>query len=211
MGIFAKAKSTIKNCKVCRGEFHYEDKAGKVRRCKCFHIDRFLNYARMAKVQEQYVKLNIAKEAQELFSDQPTVCVVSWSPAERRAWAHSTAFMFARHCYSVWMSQDIDVIEAVLKGAGVEEGELSLKRFLEPKALILEIGYVRNKDYIGSHFRYIIENRELAGKKTLVILPSLNSIKDRYQDEALHMMLLDDLDDRGALKKLSISAKGEGQ
>ena len=192
MSIETKIIKAIENCSLCNGSLHYE-KDGKSVRCKCFLKNRFLYLFRKAKIKDSLIKKEIANIIREFFVDQPTVCLEIAYDRTRQIYVNSAAYEACKRGYSTRIYTDEDVISSVFDKANTDEGSSPLDRYIEPDFLILQIGYIKNRDFIGGHIRIIFEKRESYNKKTLIITPGIESVKLKYEDSRLDEYLGEEL------------------
>ena len=133
-----------------------------------------------------------------LFQNQKTVVACVQNSMDRKKHMHSAAYMAARHGKTTEIRSDQDIIAAVFDKAFIlERGQTPIDHIILPQFLVLQLGDVSNKEFIGSHIGMIIDKRETLRKHTFITLPYQGSVMKKYEDKDLEDLLTVEIKDRG--------------
>ena len=193
-------RKRYRNCKKCNNS-RFIHKDGKIVECECFKYGLWLEKFKNSGADENKVDRVALKTLSNKFKKFNTLAFTDYNGTERNVFAASAVYLAIKNGYYAEIFTDRDIIESIFNDVGVVKSQSELQRFLDPPILVLRLGLTRNIDFLGSHILDLILKREASGnnKKTLILIPSIQSIQDRYEFEDLNDYFDNDLRTRGAL------------
>jgi len=197
MSVLDKIQKKINDCTVCNGKIYYTGKTKLAKRCPhCYKRELFQFRFREAQIDEKFIDRVYAEKVRELFKGQLTIVMCDWNVERQRKWANSAALVATSVGLRTAIYSDKDLIDTVFNRAGTEERKAWDSRFLDPQFLVIFLGTVVNRNFIGSYVMELFWQRERHNKLTFGIIPSLNKVDELYKDEQLKKFLETELLER---------------
>lgn len=193
-----KLRDKVKNCKKCGNNRHYE-KNKRLVRCPCYNTAFFISYFDNANGSEDYVIPEYVDKIKSLMAKHDVAAIVALKQNERLHYTHSAIYLGARHLLHTEIYNDQDIRDTVFNEAGVEPRKFSQAIYEAPDFLILKLCTIKNTNFLSRFINQLIENRINKKKKTLLILPAKNCIKNCYGDEDLNEFIFETLEHKKSL------------